>query len=254
MQQRENDVTRLLEDLTRLRDSLSADKRALLEQRNDLQAQKSPINWLPAELLIQIFVLHSESEHEATGLYHKPPVILSHVCVHWRRICLNASRLWSRISHSSTDFSREALSTFIHRAKNHSLTLVLQRSSHDVHNHSNPDNAALYAISELRPHFSRLESIVFRCNKAVAMEEIVDIINDPICNLSRLYHLTLAMEAENPYFLPSLLGRTNLRRECHSGSIQVSRRFNSSLRDLCLHQVRSSSRYPQDHSLCLHHF
>lgn len=210
MQQRERDVQHLLDDLTRLRDSLCADRSSLSEQRNILSAEKVPVNWLPSEILMHIFILHSESlldeanqEVKPVSLYHMPPVTLSHVSTKWRSICLSTSRLWSCISHSSTDFCQEAVTTFLQRAKNHPLSLLLRPPPRDIHSRQKPDNAASHVIADLRPYFSRLASVVFRCEKAIAIEEVVGIINDHTCDLSGLRRLALAIETSNPYFHPS---------------------------------------------------
>jgi hypothetical protein len=71
------------------------------------------------------------------------------------------------------------------------------------------------------------------------MQEIVDIINTPTCDLSRLRSLTLHIVGDNPSFLKarSLLGLNNSRRESHGRSIDYSPIHNSSLRELRLKQV-----------------
>ncbi|GBE83660.1 hypothetical protein BKA93DRAFT_123759 [Sparassis latifolia] len=82
----------------------------VLEQKNTVERELSalkyrryPIKWLPPELLTEIF-LHfvnwSEEEviHPPRNLvFHKGPVILSHVCHQWRELALSTSALWSLI-------------------------------------------------------------------------------------------------------------------------------------------------------------
>ena len=126
-----------------------ADKQALLAQSLALEAEKWPINWLPNELLILIFIMVSDLDFDDDIFYHRPPVVLSHVCTKWRKVCLMTSCLWSRISHGSVQFSHAALSTFIERSNNNPLDLVF---------HS-PRNSAPYDLAELRPHIPRLQSI-----------------------------------------------------------------------------------------------
>ena len=67
-----------------------------------LGAQKHPINRIPNELLVYIFILFvqdldqdcAEGEHQ---LYHWRPIVLSHVSRQWRTLALSTSCLWSRI-------------------------------------------------------------------------------------------------------------------------------------------------------------
>jgi hypothetical protein len=239
-------ITRLVDTLQqredeacRLRDALRADKQALLERCVELEAKKLPINWLPNELLIHIFVELSESMDsgfDADELFHRPPVVLSHVCRRWREICLTTSRLWSRIACRSTRLCRTALLTFIERSTNNPINLILKspRQSGSL------DFAASYVLTKLRPHLFRLQSIFFQCQGALAMEEIVDIINTPTCDLSRLRSLTLQITEDNPSFLktPSIRAFNNSRREGQGKSVDYSPIYNSSLRELRLKQVK----------------
>ena len=72
------------------------------------------------------------------------------------------------------------------------------------------------------------------------MEEIVDIINTPTCDLSRLRSLTLQITEDNPSFLktPSIRAFNNSRREGQGKSVDYSPIYNSSLRELRLKQVK----------------
>jgi len=76
------------------------------------------------------------------------------------------------------------------------------------------------------------------------MEEIVNIINAPTCDLSRLRSLALQITEENPSFLktPSIRGFNNSRREVQGKSVDYSSVYNSSLRELRLKQVNNINR------------
>jgi len=68
----------------------------------ELEAQKRPIDRIPNELLIYIFVIFvqdldqddAEGEHK---LCHWRPIVLSHVSRQWRILALSTSCLWSKI-------------------------------------------------------------------------------------------------------------------------------------------------------------
>jgi len=229
------------DDACRLRDVLRADKQALLERCMKLEAEKWPINWLPNELLVHFFVELSESissGFDSDELFHRPPVVLSHVCRQWREVCLTTARLWSRISCWSTNLSRVALLMFIERSRNHPIDLVL-KSPHRFVGGSDFAASASYVLAKLRPHISRLQSILFQCQEASAMEEIVDIVNTPTCDLSCLRSLTLQITEDNPSFLRtrSIRGFNNSRREGQGRSLDYSPIYNSSLQELRLKRV-----------------
>ena len=102
LQRREDDFARILEDMVRLQSSVRAEREALGLKITELESQKQPVNWLPTELLIEIFLIRAEDESAdmAIGLsYNSAPVLISHVCHKWRELALATSRLWSFISY-----------------------------------------------------------------------------------------------------------------------------------------------------------
>ncbi|KAF9235081.1 hypothetical protein BU15DRAFT_65159 [Melanogaster broomeanus] len=69
--------------MLRLQNSVREEREALSSQITVLESQKQPINWLPTELLIEIFLVCAEDETAelAVGLPYNPaPVLLSHAC------------------------------------------------------------------------------------------------------------------------------------------------------------------------------
>jgi len=68
----------------------------------ELEAQKRPIDRIPNELLIYIFILFVQDlDQDDVGGEHKlchwRPMVLSHVSRQWRNLALSTSCLWSRI-------------------------------------------------------------------------------------------------------------------------------------------------------------
>lgn len=245
LKRREDDVCRILEDTTRLRDSVRADKQALLDQTQALEAQKWPINWLPNELLTLIFIAYSESadlEFDGHRSYHRPPVVLSHVCKKWRKVCLMTSCLWSHIFHGGNQFSRTPLLTFIERSNSNPLDFVFESPRDVSRGQRNTDDIASHVLTVLYPYISRIRSIMFQCHGALAMREMVDIINAPTSDLSNLRSLTLTIMDNNPSFkqVPSLIELHNARR---SGLSEYTHSSPSgSLQHLRLEQVIPTTR------------
>ncbi|KAI6038546.1 hypothetical protein EDC04DRAFT_1951665 [Pisolithus marmoratus] len=177
LQRREDDFTRILNDMTQLRDSVQTEQAMLNARVAQLQSQKIPINWLPSELLIQIFLVFAAEETTTRLPYNPAPLVISHICCKWRQLALTTSRLWSFISYRSVGFKLLPVQTFIDRSGSAELTFTFVSPSDGV-----VQNAAALAVTErdtseglvhvFGPHFSRIRSITFECHFAASMRPV----------------------------------------------------------------------------------
>ncbi|KAI0318300.1 hypothetical protein OF83DRAFT_40512 [Amylostereum chailletii] len=123
-------------DMQALLDSIRAERLSLEAEREVLETQHIPANWLPTELLIHIFLLCVEdplNSHHATGI-DRVPVAISHVCRKWRAIALDIPRLWHRIVLKSIDVNCGELTAtssevFFERSKGAPLNVLYAAGS-----------------------------------------------------------------------------------------------------------------------------
>ncbi|KAI0055314.1 hypothetical protein BV25DRAFT_226872 [Artomyces pyxidatus] len=116
------------EQLRILLDSNQASIATLEAERRDLEAQRYPIHWLPPELLIQIFVLATDT-YDATAHIDITPVRLSHVCRKWRDISLSEPILWRRVFLRPDDLRHRhvissAATAFVSRSRGSAVEVV----------------------------------------------------------------------------------------------------------------------------------
>lgn len=78
-------------------------------QRSQIDKECIPFNWLPPELLIDIFVLATlDSLYPIQSPLDTTPLNISHVCQRWRDIALSTPTLWRRIVLAPSDLSHQA--------------------------------------------------------------------------------------------------------------------------------------------------
>ncbi|KAJ7202119.1 hypothetical protein GGX14DRAFT_654837 [Mycena pura] len=116
----EVELQRILDEIQRRKDAVSAQRQRLEAKQRDLDSERQPINWLPPELLIKIFLVAlAEADldcHDPTEAYHRPPVVISHVCSRWRNVSLGVSKLCARISVQSLAWHAGAVVEFLKRS------------------------------------------------------------------------------------------------------------------------------------------
>ena len=99
-----------------------------------LEARKYPINRIPNELLVYVFVLFvqdpDQDDAEGDELCHWRPIVLSHVSRQWRTLALSTSRLWSRIT-LSRGSPLSAVDHFMTHAGISTLDIVGNGVDHD---------------------------------------------------------------------------------------------------------------------------
>ncbi|KAH7923370.1 hypothetical protein BV22DRAFT_1093023 [Leucogyrophana mollusca] len=209
LQRREDDFALVLQDMRRLLESVKAEKVALDAKITELESQKHPINWLPAELLIHIFIFSAADDPDASNQlsYNISPVVLSHVCHKWRQIVLSTSSLWSQISYRTDQWHREPLETFLQRSGSSLLDICFAPILETERNSFSPEvHTATQLVHQVAPHQSRWRSIAFGCNLPTSLDEIVDSLTQyPTSSLSHLQSLDLAILIQDPSFAGSSL-------------------------------------------------
>lgn len=196
LQRREDDFARILTDMTRLQESVQAERAILNSRVAQLQSQKIPVNWLPSELLIQIFLVFAAEDTTTHLPYNPAPVVISHICRKWRQLALTTSQLWSFISYRSGPFKLPPVQTFIDRSGGTEITFTfVSPLAGDVQNASELAGTERITserlIQVLEPHFSRIRSITFECHFAASMLPVVS----AVCNTNfpKLRYLDLAL-------------------------------------------------------------
>ncbi|KAG2123724.1 hypothetical protein BD769DRAFT_1669945 [Suillus cothurnatus] len=206
LKRREDDFVRILEDMARLRDSVKAEQVALASQVTELESQRNPINWLPSELLIQIFVSVTEDNDSDTsaGLaYNSSPVIISHVCRRWRKLAFATSILWSRVSFRSRKWLTSPVCAFINRSGSSLLDLTFSPPPYHVDDTDAAEDewhASESLLLTLSTHLSRVRSITFECTSSASMRHIVEVLIDHLHELKSLRSLDLSFASLAPCF------------------------------------------------------
>ncbi|KAG2137539.1 hypothetical protein DEU56DRAFT_352249 [Suillus clintonianus] len=207
LHRRENDFVRILEDMARLRDSVKAEQVTLASQVTELESQRHPINWLPSELLIQIFVSVAEGNDSDTsaGLpYNSSPVIISHVCRKWRKLAFATSTLWSRVSYKSRKWSASPVCAFMDRSGSSLLDFIFSPTPYHVDDHEASEDERLASESLLHAmgsHLSRARSITFECTSSASMRLMVEVLIDNLHELGSLRSLDLSFTSLAPCFV-----------------------------------------------------
>ncbi|KAJ3998476.1 hypothetical protein F5050DRAFT_1805923 [Lentinula boryana] len=124
---READIQRVVDEMKRMQDAVVAERKTLEAKRKELIGQRQPINWLPGEILIEIFSLicSSPDENEAASIVDQNTLVnVTHTCSKWRTLALSTSRLWSLIHIPCTGWNKERVSTFIARSSDAPLDVI----------------------------------------------------------------------------------------------------------------------------------
>ncbi|KAJ7240391.1 hypothetical protein B0H12DRAFT_1189595 [Mycena haematopus] len=195
---READFERILGEMQRLKDSVSLERRQLEAKRKELHSELLPINWLPAELLIHIFVILTEADadsHNPTEVYHRAPVIISHVSSLWRSISLSTSQMWSRISVQSVAWNASPILTFLARSGMAPLDIVF--ISPETITVQEEHRRAVQLLTHLSYDIRRIRSIAFR-SRGGAMQKLVGVLTLPDNIFSSLRTLELSLVPLGP--------------------------------------------------------
>ncbi|KAG8221684.1 hypothetical protein J3R82DRAFT_1970 [Butyriboletus roseoflavus] len=208
LQRREDDFARILEDMVRLQSSVRAEREALDSKITELEGQKQPINWLPTELLIEIFLIRTEDESTDLAIgqsYNSAPVLISHVCHNWRELALATSRLWSFISYRTTQWIPLPLRVFLQRAENSpiSFNFISTPGTSTSDNSVMATLEAATSVNIIQTLYYRrrcFRSLTFECGSAKSMEHILTSITRAYDQLHELESLDLAINTLDPSF------------------------------------------------------
>jgi hypothetical protein len=212
---READFKKILDDMQRLKDSVSLERRELGAKRKELHSKRQPINSLPAELLIHFFLTFtdadSDTSHDLSEVYRRAPVIISHVSSSWRSISLSTSQMWSRISVRTMVWNARPIVAFLARSGTTPLDIIF------ICPEVIPSEVDSYRAGRLLTHLShnirRIRSIAFR-SRAMAMQKLIGVLTLPENECSSLRTLELSLLSWGPtssrrrrlWYLPNCMG------------------------------------------------
>ncbi|KAJ7708313.1 hypothetical protein B0H17DRAFT_1000336 [Mycena rosella] len=191
---REAEFLRIVDDMQRLKDTVSAEREELEAKQKELHSERQPINWLPAELLIHIFLTFTEADIDSpdpTEVYHRAPVIISHVSSRWRSISLETSRMWSRISIQSPVWDVRPIGAFLMRSGMAPLDIVfISPITTLVQEEFRRAHGLLAHVSH---DIGRIRSIAFQSRYTDAMQRLVSVLTLPDNKFSSLRSINLSV-------------------------------------------------------------
>ena len=202
LSRRELQVQKVLDDIQKLKDELLNERAVVEEKISELEAQKEPINWLPPELLEQVFL--AVTDFDLPNSKYRPQVVVSHVCAKWRTISLASPRLWSRIN--LLGFTKpDALLTFVKRSGRAPLEIDYRSLAHVSATQECCQMADM--IIQTQQHFERVDYLSLQSRVALPLVYILPSINNHKIAFPRLQYLCLSITGPNPSFVeaPSLM-------------------------------------------------
>ena len=199
---RELHVQKVLDDIQKLKDEVQYERTAVEEKISELEAQKEPINWLPPELLEQVFL--AVSDFDLPNSKYRPQVVVSHVCMKWRIVSLASPRLWSRINLQGY-VKPNPLLTFLDRSGKAPLEIDYRSLPHVSATQECCQMADM--IIQAQQHFDRVNYLSFQSRAALPLVYILPSINNHKIAFPRLHYLCLSLTDPNPSFIeaPSLM-------------------------------------------------
>ncbi|PPQ96081.1 hypothetical protein CVT26_004713 [Gymnopilus dilepis] len=231
---REEEFQRLIDDLQKLKDEVTEERSAAEAQRKELEALKEPINWLPPELLAQIFGELVDMDHKEVN--YRPAMVVSQVCDKWRTIAISSPSLWRRFF--LRGFGQPGIfKLYMTRSANVPIDLDYRSNSDDMPTKEMMEVAAY--LSKSLKHIRRAASFSLQCKSAPALSYIFPPINDHLKNFPILRSLNLSITTQSPVFseVPHILEKEkDIIIELDAGS-KVYVQNNSPLTRLRLEEV-----------------
>ncbi|KAF9073860.1 hypothetical protein BDP27DRAFT_1318279 [Rhodocollybia butyracea] len=198
LQRREAEIQRVLDEMTKMRDSVAAERQALETKRRELHGQTQPINWLPSELLIEIFesICSSSAENVASSIEDQSTIVaLSHTCSKWRELALSTSRLWSFIHCPCTGWDEDRVLRYLERSGDAPLDVVC--GAHGCWEKCTPHSRALSKLKNIiLDNISRLRYLSVECMAVDTLAVIVELLRDKDNSCLLLSSLSLSVTRE----------------------------------------------------------
>ena len=193
----QNHLISCLSALDSERKSLEVERSELETERRALEMEKGPINWLPTEILMAIFIAVAEFDSSASS--GRPELNISHTCARWRNIALTTPRLWARVVfHGFQNPGRRLGKIYLERS--HQAPLEIEYRSLPKTMVSPECNQVASLLTESKCHFARLETLSLYTMSATALIYILPFLNGHSQRMPRLRSLTLGITTTNPTF------------------------------------------------------
>jgi hypothetical protein len=235
LDERDKVLERLIQGMEELRASIRMEALQLETKKQHLEAQRYPINWLPAEILARIFVMFTLADDIALpgnmilATHHHAPVTLSHVCHKWRDLSLSMSCLWTCIIYRAFLWHPLPVATFLERSRHSSLHIFF--SSPALQMSLTECRIMRKFLSLTSVHGERWRSAIFQCWFPITFTVVAGLLQALDDTLPQLRYLDLSIAAPS---YPQAVLRSPLDDDDTSSSMSRSSRPSHWLR---LHQV-----------------
>ena len=196
LSRREGAFQKLLDNLQKSKETIFNERIAVEGKISELEAEKKPINWLPPELLEQVFL--ALTDFDLPNFKYRPQVVVSHVCMKWRIISLASYRLWSRINIQG--FAKpDAALTFLKRSG--TIPLEIDYCSSEDALPTQECCQMFGMIAQAEQHFQRVNQLSLRSKAALPLVYILPSINNHVLAFPRLHYLCLSIMDPSPSFI-----------------------------------------------------
>ncbi|KJA17649.1 hypothetical protein HYPSUDRAFT_46117 [Hypholoma sublateritium FD-334 SS-4] len=179
------------------RQSLEVERNELEAERRALEAEKGPINWLPTELLMAIFIAAAELDLSISS--GRPELNISHTCAKWRSTALATPRLWARVLlHGFQNPGRRLGKVYLERSQQAPLEIEYRSLPKTM---VSPECSQISSLlTNTKCHFIRLETLSLYTASATALIYLLPYLNGHSQRMPRLRSLTLGITTANPTF------------------------------------------------------
>ncbi|KAJ3828524.1 hypothetical protein EV361DRAFT_933743 [Lentinula raphanica] len=197
-------IRHMLDEMQMMHLRVVAERTILEDKRKETLAQREPINWLPGEILIEVFLFlrSSPSENNAASIEDSQNdlVNITHTCSKWRRLAIFTSRLWTTIRIPCTGWSKGRVSTFIARSSDAPLDVIFGGSREKCSPLSRDLTRVLALVVEKSYHLRHLSIDCTAIDSAVMFGRTL---NDRRNHFPILSFLSIAITRETPHFTSS---------------------------------------------------